>query len=73
MTYLPRIEVIAGMSRWTSPRTFGDPQGAILVMLLTLLALFAGLALFTIVHALREGRRGRDTAATRAEGDGGRS
>ena len=32
MTYLPR---------WTSPRTFGDPQGAILIMLLAWLALFA--------------------------------
>ena len=63
MTYLPRIEVIAGLPRWTSPHTFGDPQGAIRVMLLTLLALFAGLALFTIVHALSEGRRGRGNSA----------
>ena len=54
---VPRSEMIV-LPHWTSPQTFGDPQGVILVMLIALLTLFAAMAVFTIVHAFRS-KRGR--------------
>jgi hypothetical protein len=59
MQPLLQAPVVAALPHWTSPRTFGDPQGVMLVVLLVLLALFAVMAIYTLVRELAPRRRGR--------------
>lgn len=59
MQYVTHPGMVTTLPHWTALRTFGDPQGLILIMLLALLSLFGVMALYTIVREFRAGRRGR--------------